>query len=464
MFGKSKFFEAHLQGLLYFCTQINKSNSIFLYFCHIRMCPKSNSSFAFIMKGILIKRVVMRLLSYLLLAAVFATASSCSDNKKEKIVTPWGEVGGDSIPKTTDFTVSDIISNGELIILTLYGPETYYDYRGRGMGTQYLLCEKFAQKLGVSLRVEVCKDTAEMVSRLDNGDADLIAVPLPKDKNKDKGLLFCGAGVDSLGVQWAVADGNRELADSLDTWFKPSMYDEIRKEERYMLSAQSVKRHVYSPFLNKQGGIISHYDHLFKKYAPVARWNWRLMAAQCYQESCFDPKARSWAGACGLMQIMPSTADHLGLSRASIYDPEQNVRAAAEYLRELSGYFRSVQNRAERQLFVLAAYNGGYFHVQDAMALARKNGRNSNRWKDVAYYILALEKPEFYNDPVVKYGYMRGSETVGYVDGIRQRYAQYRGVPYGGASVKGWDGKQSPNGSFSPFTPRKAKRKHRFHI
>lgn len=162
------------------------------------MCPKSNSSFAFIMKGILIKRVVMRLLSYLLLAAVFATASSCSDNKKEKIVTPWGEVGGDSIPKTTDFTVSDIISNGELIILTLYGPETYYDYRGRGMGTQYLLCEKFAQKLGVSLRVEVCKDTAEMVSRLDNGDADLIAVPLPKDKIRIKGCCFVVLGLTAL--------------------------------------------------------------------------------------------------------------------------------------------------------------------------------------------------------------------------------------------------------------------------
>ena len=164
------------------------------------------------------------------------------------------------------------------------------------------------------------------------------------------------------------------------------------------------------------------------------------------------------------MQIMPSTADHLGLPRSVIYEPERNVRAAAEYLRELSGYFRSVQNMAERQLFVLAAYNGGYFHVQDAMALARKNGRNPNRWKDVAYYILALERPEFYNDPVVKYGYMRGSETVGYVDGIRQRYAQYRGVAYGGASVKGWDGTQGSDGSFSPFTPRKAKKKHRFHL
>lgn len=428
------------------------------------MCLKSNDTFAIIVKGVFIKQAVLRILPCILLSAVLLSLSSCAGEKKEKIVTPWGEVEEDSIPKSTKFTVSDIISNGELIILTLSGPETYYDYHGRGMGTQYLLCEKFAQKLGVSLRVEVCKDTAEMVSRLDNGDADLIAFPLPKDKNRGKGLLFCGAGVDSLGVQWAVADGNKELADSLDAWFKPSMYAEIWKEERYMLSAQSVKRHVYSPFLNRQEGIISHYDHLFKKYAPVVRWDWRLMAAQCYQESCFDPKARSWAGACGLMQIMPATADHLGLSRALVYDPEHNVRAAAEYLRELSGYFRGVQNMAERQLFVLAAYNGGYFHVQDAMALARKNGRNPSRWKDVAYYILALERPEFYNDPVVKYGYMRGSETVGYVDGIRQRYAQYRGVAYGGASVKDWNGNQGSGESFSPFTPRKAKKKHRFHI
>ena len=427
MSGTSKFFEAHLQGLLYFCTQINKSNSIFLYFCHIRMCPKSNSSFAFIMKGILIKRGVMRLLSYLLLAAVFATASSCSDNKKEKIVTPWGEVGGDSIPKTTDFTVSDIISNGELIILTLYGPETYYDYRGRGMGTQYLLCEKFAQKLGVSLRVEVCKDTAEMVSRLDNGDADLIAVPLPKDKNKDKGLLFCGAGVDSLGVQWAVADGNRELADSLDTWFKPSMYDEIRKEERYMLSAQSVKRHVYSPFLNKQGGIISHYDHLFKKYAPVARWDWRLMAAQCYQESCFDPKARSWAGACGLMQLMPNTAKSLGLSEADFHEPELSIRAGATYIKNLEKLFPTIEPMEEKAKFVLAAYNSGPGHVFDARALAKKHGKNPDKWDDnVETFIKLKSEPEYYTDEVCRFGYCRGSETAAYVSTIMKKYSEYK--------------------------------------
>lgn len=391
---------------------------------------------------------------------------SCTGKKEEPLVTPWGEIQSDSIPADGSFTVSDIVGNGELIILTMSGPQTYYDYRGQGRGTQYLLCEKFAHKLGVSLRVELCKDTTEMVRRLENGDADLIAFPLPKNIKDGNKLLFCGAGVDSLNVQWAVLPGNKELADSLNSWFRPAMYAEVRKEESMMFSKGSVKRHVYAPFLNRAGGVISRYDHLFKKYAPMARWDWRLMAAQCYQESCFDPDARSWAGARGLMQIMPSTASHLGLQMSAIHDPEQNVKAAARYINELSGYFRSVASPDERRLFVLAAYNGGYFHIQDAMALARKNGKNPNRWRDVAYYVLALERPGFYNDPVVKYGYMRGSETVDYVDRIRQRYAQYRGVPYGGASVKKWSGEDMPATPehFSPMTPHKAKKRHRFHI
>lgn len=379
------------------------------------------------------------------------------------MVTPWGEVRADSVPADGGFTVSDIQSNGELIMLTMSGPDTYYDYHGRSMGAEYLLCERFARKMGVSLRVELCKDTAEMVSRLRGGDADLIAFPLPKGVKGSGALRFCGAGVDSLRVQWAVAGGNTGLADSLDSWFKPSLYAEVRREERFLLSAGSVKRRVYAPFLNRSTGVISRYDHLFKRYAPLARWDWRLMAAQCYQESCFDPQARSWAGARGLMQIMPSTAEHLGLPMASIHEPEANIRAAAKYLAELSAMFSDVPGASERQLFVLAAYNGGHFHVRDAMALAAKNGRNPRRWRDVAQYVLALQRPEFYNDAAVKHGYMRGSETVSYVDRIRQRYAQYRGVPYSGASAGRVESLPAP-GAEQPAAPRKAKRKHRFHI
>lgn len=393
---------------------------------------------------------------------------SCNEGRQDKrVITPWGEVQTDSIPSTEDFTLKDIVSNGEMIMLTLSGPETYYDYHGRGMGAQFLLCEKFAQSIGVSLRVELCKDTMEMVWKLGRGEADIIAYMLPDSIVKhlsdsiidSDALRFCGAyqtAPDSTRIQWIVSSSNSELADTLDHWYKPDMLAEIKKEEHRLLTTASVKRHVYSPFLNRSTGVISKYDDLFRKYAPLARWDWRLMAAQCYQESCFDPKARSWAGARGLMQIMPGTAVHLGLAMSDIHAPEPNISAAARYLQELSSTFSDIPNVTERQNFVLAAYNGGAMHVRDAMALTRKNGGNPQRWGDVARNMLLLREPAGYNDPVVKHGYMRANETVDYVDRIRARYAQYRGVPMGKLPSAG--------GSFSPVAPRKAKKKHKYHV
>ena len=123
------------------------------------------------------------------------------------------------------------------------------------------------------------------------------------------------------------------------------------------------------------------------------------------------------------MQIMPRTADHLGLSRTEIYDPERNIAAAAKYIYELSKHFSDVSNPIERSYYVLASYNGGYFHIRDAMALARKYGRNPYSWSDVREFVLRLSTPPYYNDPVVKYGYMRGHETVDYVSRIVDRWA-----------------------------------------
>ena len=158
------------------------------------------------------------------------------------------------------------------------------------------------------------------------------------------------------------------------------------------------------------------------------------MAAQCYQESCFDPNARSWAGACGLMQIMPSTASSLGLSHNKLFSPEDNIATAALYLRQLNNKFSDIGSSSERLCFVLAAYNGGSGHIRDAMALARKMGKNSNRWNDVAQCVLLLMQPKYYRDPVVKFGYMRGSETVDYVARIRERYRSYSGIAIGSGS------------------------------
>lgn len=375
---------------------------------------------------------------------------SCADKKKTQ-VTPWGTpMGADSIPSAQTYRLDDIVSNGELIMLTLSGPDTYYDYHGHGMGLQYLLCEKFAQKIGVSLRVDVCKDTLELERKLRKGEADIAALQFDKPL---RGLRFTKVKADQAKMGWAVMADNAELADSLDRWFNPQMVKNIRNEEAFLLSSRSISRHVYSPMLNRSGGVISHYDRYFQMYAPMARIDWRLMAAQCYQESCFDPNAKSWAGACGLMQIMPVTADHLGLPRSEMFNPEQNIAASARYLQELGNHYRDVPV-SERVFYQLASYNGGFFHIRDAMALARKNGRNPYRWDDVAEYVLKLSDAAYYRDPVVKHGYMRGTETVGYVRRIRDRWMQYRGVARGGVV---------PGGG-TVVAPQRASRNYKWHL
>lgn len=375
---------------------------------------------------------------------------SCADKKKTQ-VTPWGTpMGADSIPSAQTYRLDDIVSNGELIMLTLSGPDTYYDYHGHGMGLQYLLCEKFAQKIGVSLRVDVCKDTLELERKLRKGEADIAALQFDRPL---KGLRFTKVKADQAKMGWAVMADNAELADSLDRWFNPQMVKNIRNEEAFLLSSRSISRHVYSPMLNRSGGVISHYDRYFQMYAPMARIDWRLMAAQCYQESCFDPNAKSWAGACGLMQIMPVTADHLGLPRSEMFNPEQNIAASARYLQELGNHYRDVPV-SERVFYQLASYNGGFFHIRDAMALARKNGRNPYRWDDVAEYVLKLSDAAYYRDPVVKHGYMRGTETVGYVRRIRDRWMQYRGVARSGVV---------PGGG-TVVAPQRASRNYKWHL
>lgn len=349
------------------------------------------------------------LLVYIVIVSVIFACKA----KTENDVTPWGEtLGQDTLTSNDDaFSLEDIVNAGEMIMLTISSPETYYDYHGRGLGLQYLVCERFAQKLGVMLRVEVCADSAEVMQKLEAGEGDI--------------------AVFSDFKNWHVAKGNDALSNELKAWYTPDMLAKVQQEQKSILANGTVKRRVYPFMLSRATGTISRFDNLFRKYAPTARMDWTLLAAQCYQESCFDPMAHSWAGACGLMQIMPSTATQLGLPHSDLYDPEQNIKAAVRYMADLIGKFNDVPARKERLCFALASYNGGIHHVRDAMALARSNGKDPHRWADVRNYILALQSPQYYRDPVVKNGYMRGSETVDYVDRIMDRWRQYGGATHG---------------------------------
>ena len=225
---------------------------------------------------------------------------------------------------------------------------------------------------------------------------------------------------------WAVAPDKAWLADSIDAWFAMCEPQEINKD----LLKQFFEQAKYSPTIkfDFSKGYISKYDDLFKKYAPNIGWDWRLMAAQAYQESRFRPNARSWAGARGLMQIMPRTARGYRTSVAQLNNPETSVKVATKLLDDIDSYLiKYVPNDKERLKFVIAAYNVGIAHVYDAIALADKYGLDPQVWDgNVSKAILMKMNPKYYNDPVVKYGYCRGSETVDYVDKITNFYEHAR--------------------------------------
>ena len=226
-------------------------------------------------------------------------------------------------------------------------------------------------------------------------------------------------------ASWAVRADCPLLAEAVDRW-----HAENRTSPAY---AASMKRYFeisksvpHSPILSLREGKISHYDDLFKKYAAQIGWDWRLLASLAYTESNFDTTAVSWAGARGLMQLMPHTARAMGMPEGKEANPEESIKAAVKYLGITTRSFTEVPE-GERINFVLASYNSGIGHVFDAMALAEKYGSNKYVWRDnVEKFVLLKSNEEYFTDPVCKHGYFRGQETYNFVREIMGRYEQYK--------------------------------------
>ena len=228
-------------------------------------------------------------------------------------------------------------------------------------------------------------------------------------------------------AQWAVSRKNKWLADSINAWFGnelPQREVDLVTRRYFQLSKNIPPKLSYD--LTK--GRISPYDAYFRKYASPLGWDWRLLAAQGYVERRFDNSVTSWAGATGIMQIMPGTARAHGVSPEQMRDPETSIRLAAEIMTALDKILkRYVTDPAERRLFVLAAYNSGGAHIIDAINLAKKYHKNPAVWHgNVEDALLMKADPQYYNDPVCKYGYFRGRQTVTYVREVSEFYARCR--------------------------------------
>jgi membrane-bound lytic murein transglycosylase F len=278
--------------------------------------------------------------------------------------------------------------------------------------------------------VEVDEDVEQLIEMVAKGEIDYTV----SDESIARINLNYFAGIDartplsfSQNLSWAVRKGAPELLEAINEWMRnfkstaqfANLYNKYYNNPRSIFIAKS-------SYNSLGGGNISIFDTYFKKYAGIVGWDWRLIASLAYQESRFNHDAVSWAGAMGIMQLMPATAETLDID--SLSSVPEHIHAGVRYLRWLDNILKDqVTDDNERIKFVLASYNVGIGHVLDARRLAEKHGKDPNVWKDnVDYYILNKSKPIYYQDEVVRFGYARGQEPYQFVYEILERFEHYK--------------------------------------
>lgn len=285
------------------------------------------------------------------------------------------------------------------------------------------------QELDIAIEAVPADEEPETtISKVADGIYDLTLV----DDHIAKNAAIWHEGVQStfeigepVAHRWAFRSDNEQLVaaanDFLTEAYRGTFYNVIYA--KYFRDQERIRRYQMHRVDLANGRQLSPYDELIQEYAQRYGFDWRLVAAQIFQESGFNPEARSWVGARGLMQVMPRTARQVGID-GDLNDPETNIRAGMRYLDWLRERFEEDLSVRDRTWFVLAAFNAGTGHVRDARRLAARLGLNPDRWFDnVEVAMGKLSQRRYFRK--ARFGYVRGHEPVNYVRSIRERYQAY---------------------------------------
>jgi membrane-bound lytic murein transglycosylase F len=241
--------------------------------------------------------------------------------------------------------------------------------------------------------------------------------------------LRLGLDVSKEGtVTWALRNTSTDLLQEVNAWlvekkkrFIPDLYT------KYFLNSKNQHFRNTSTYSSLVGNRISVYDELIQENAKSLGWDWRLLAAVVYKESAFDTTALSYAGAQGLLQLMPVTLERFGVTNPN--DPVESLRGGVKYLQYLDKFWlERVPETNERIKFILASYNIGQGHVEDAWRLTLKYRRNTQSWQEVSNFLNLKSDPKYYRDPVVKSGYAKGHIAVNYVRDVLGLFQSYKAL------------------------------------
>lgn len=229
------------------------------------------------------------------------------------------------------------------------------------------------------------------------------------------------SGDAQVPIAFAVRQDNPKLRAELDAFVK-QVY---RGTEYNLLKRRCFESRGALTEARESTGVtgqLSPFDPLIKKYSAQYGFDWRLMSAQAWRESRFDPKAKSFVGALGLFQVMPATGKELGFTK--LHDPEQGTHAGIKYMNQLVQRLEPSLPLDERVRFALAGYNAGFARVQDARRLATELKLDPNVWKGNVEKALGLMARPLYARRV-RTGFCRCQEPVDYVRHIENKYESF---------------------------------------
>lgn len=266
------------------------------------------------------------------------------------------------------------------------------------------------------------KDSDELLAMIANKEIDYTIADSSSVQINRRYLPDLRSGLvleEKLDVVWLLPPTHSDalMSKLLAFWHHEKLAGTLdHLNEKYF---GHVKRFDYvdtRAFIRAIETVLPRYRHLFEKYAGDL--DWRKLAATSYQESHWNPHARSPTGVRGMMMLTQPTAKEIGITNR--LDAEESIRGGAAYLNDMINRLPDSIPENQRMWFALASYNIGYAHVEDARKLAESMELNPNAWRDVKKVLPLLQKRKYYQK--TRYGYARGSEAVHYVDSIRRYY------------------------------------------
>jgi len=222
---------------------------------------------------------------------------------------------------------------------------------------------------------------------------------------------------DQQSLAWLIGDEWEHIEPDIEQWL-----DHIKQSGQLAIIEEKYYGHVdlfdyvdMRKFLQRIKKRLPDYQEEIMQAAEQAGLDWTLVAAQAYQESHWNAKAKSPTGVRGLMMLTQTTAKSMGVENR--LDAKQSIQGGIRYLAKLLKRVPPSVQAENRIWYALAAYNVGFGHLQDAMKLAEILGKDPFQWVELKQVLPLLAQKKHYRK--LKYGYARGSEPVRYVQRIR---------------------------------------------